>query len=200
VTVLSIFQVFATTYQILKEFVHVLLLCWNKFLHTSRIYFYLERMFMELQELGTDTNLYALVFGESVLNDAVCRNFSLPHTLYLIFFLLMLIKFSVPFYGLSFKVAISLYRWGCAFWVVFSISYSKNPILNSFTSQDYGIYQDAPFWKELFPCNSEVSWKFCWINVIRYFVVLYLYQNRFRAAYNLSCLNQIIPSHFYDCL
>lgn len=86
VTVLSIFQVFATTYQILKEFVHVLLLCWNKFLHTSRIYFYLERMFMELQELGTDTNLYALVFGESVLNDAVCRNFSLPHTLYLIFF------------------------------------------------------------------------------------------------------------------
>jgi len=27
VTVLSIFQVFATTYQILKEFVHVLLLC-----------------------------------------------------------------------------------------------------------------------------------------------------------------------------
>jgi len=67
-------------------------------------------MFMELQELGTDTNLYALVFGESVLNDAVCRNFSLPHTLYLIFFLLMLIKFSVPFYGLSFKVAISLYR------------------------------------------------------------------------------------------
>lgn len=24
-----------------------------------------------MQELGTDTNLYALVFGESVLNDAV---------------------------------------------------------------------------------------------------------------------------------
>lgn len=29
-------------------------------------------LFMELQELGTDVNLYALVFGESVLNDAVC--------------------------------------------------------------------------------------------------------------------------------
>ena len=29
-------------------------------------------VFVVLQELGTDTNLYALVFGESVLNDAVC--------------------------------------------------------------------------------------------------------------------------------
>ena len=28
-------------------------------------------VFVVLQELGTDTNLYALVFGESVLNDAV---------------------------------------------------------------------------------------------------------------------------------
>lgn len=27
------------------------------------------------QELGTDTNLYALVFGESILNDAVCMIF-----------------------------------------------------------------------------------------------------------------------------
>ena len=120
------------------------------------------------------------------------------HTSYPLFkfFLLMLIKFSVPFYGLSFKVAISLYRWGCAFWVVFFISYSKNPILNSFTSQDYGIYEDAPFWKELFPCNSEVSWKFCWINVIRYFVVLYVYQNRFRAAYNLVVLIRLFPLIF----
>jgi NhaP-type Na+/H+ or K+/H+ antiporter len=25
-----------------------------------------------MQELGSDVNLYALVFGESVLNDAVC--------------------------------------------------------------------------------------------------------------------------------
>lgn len=63
----------------------------------------------KLQELGTDTNLYALVFGESVLNDAVRRNFSLINTL-LIFFILMLTKFLVPFYGLSIKVAISLYR------------------------------------------------------------------------------------------
>jgi hypothetical protein len=61
-------------------------LCWNKFLHASHIYCYLERMFMKLQELGTDTNLYALVFGESVLNDAVCRNFSLPHTHFFNFF------------------------------------------------------------------------------------------------------------------
>jgi NhaP-type Na+/H+ or K+/H+ antiporter len=53
-------------------------------------------MFVELQELGTDTNLYALVFGESVLNDAVCRIFFLiPYPLF-IFFLLMLIKFSDP--------------------------------------------------------------------------------------------------------
>jgi hypothetical protein len=48
-------------------------------------YSYIQRnnyiMFMEFQELGTDTNLYALVFGESVLNDAVCRNFSLLNTL-----------------------------------------------------------------------------------------------------------------------
>ena len=28
--------------------------------------------FLYLQELGSDVNLYALVFGESVLNDAVC--------------------------------------------------------------------------------------------------------------------------------
>jgi len=46
---------------------------------------YLERnnytMFVVLQELGTDKNLYALVFGESVLNDAGCRNFSLLNIL-----------------------------------------------------------------------------------------------------------------------
>jgi len=28
--------------------------------------------FVSMQELGSDVNLYALVFGESVLNDAVC--------------------------------------------------------------------------------------------------------------------------------
>lgn len=168
---------------ILKE---CLLLCFKK---------QIERMFMELQELGTDTNLYALVFGESVLNDAVCRNFSLPHTLCFKFFLLMLIKFLFChlrwLYPCTGEDVLSE--------LCFFISYSKNPILNSFTSQDYGIYEDAPFWKELFPCNSELSWKFCWINVNRYFVILYVYQNRLRAAYNLSCL-QIIPSHFYDCL
>ena len=46
---------------------------------------YLERnnytMFVVLQELGTDKNLYALVFGESVLNDTECRNFSLLNIL-----------------------------------------------------------------------------------------------------------------------
>jgi len=31
----------------------------------------LELHLCYLQELGTDVNLYALVFGESVLNDAV---------------------------------------------------------------------------------------------------------------------------------
>jgi hypothetical protein len=39
---------------------------------------------MEFQELGTDTNLYALVFGESVLNDAVCINFFLNFFAYII--------------------------------------------------------------------------------------------------------------------
>uniref|UniRef100_A0A453L2Y2 Cation/H+ exchanger transmembrane domain-containing protein n=1 Tax=Aegilops tauschii subsp. strangulata TaxID=200361 RepID=A0A453L2Y2_AEGTS len=35
------------------------------------------------QELGTDVNLYALVFGESVLNDAVCVIFSyLKHVIF----------------------------------------------------------------------------------------------------------------------
>lgn len=33
---------------------------------------YFHDSFCRLQELGTDVNLYALVFGESVLNDAVC--------------------------------------------------------------------------------------------------------------------------------
>lgn len=37
---------------------------------------YAEIMFA-VQELGIDTNLYALVFGESVLNDAVCCTSSL---------------------------------------------------------------------------------------------------------------------------
>ena len=41
-------------------------------IHIAHIYCYLERnnytMFVILQELGTDKNLYALVFGESVLN------------------------------------------------------------------------------------------------------------------------------------
>lgn len=31
--------------------------------------------FVSVQELGSDVNLYALVFGESVLNDAVCFHF-----------------------------------------------------------------------------------------------------------------------------
>lgn len=31
--------------------------------------------FVTVQELGSDVNLYALVFGESVLNDAVCFYF-----------------------------------------------------------------------------------------------------------------------------
>jgi len=48
---------------------------------------YLERnnytMFVVLQELGIDKNLYALVFGESVLNDVVCRDFSLLNILWL---------------------------------------------------------------------------------------------------------------------
>ena len=46
---------------------------------------YLERnnytMFVVLQELGIDKNLFALVFGESVLNDTECRNFSLLNIL-----------------------------------------------------------------------------------------------------------------------
>ncbi|ONM55769.1 Sodium/hydrogen exchanger 6 [Zea mays] len=62
------------------------------------------------QELGTDTNLYALVFGESVLNDAVCRIFFLiPYPLF-IFFPTDAYKILGPFFGLSLKVAISLYR------------------------------------------------------------------------------------------
>ena len=48
---------------------------------------YLERnnytMFVVLQELGIDKNLFALVFGESVLNDVVCRDFSLLNILWL---------------------------------------------------------------------------------------------------------------------
>jgi len=40
-------------------------------------------MFVVLQELGIDKNLYALVFGESVLNDVVCRDFSLLNILWL---------------------------------------------------------------------------------------------------------------------
>nr|GMC76288.1 sodium/hydrogen exchanger 6-like [Ipomoea batatas] len=44
------------------------------------------------QELGTDVNLYALVFGESVLNDAFCS-----------------VSF-VSFLWHNWKMAISLYR------------------------------------------------------------------------------------------
>jgi sodium/hydrogen exchanger 8 len=61
VTVLSIFQVYAiSSYTIMYEF---------NYCHLKRNDYI---FFMELQELGTDVNLYALVFGESVLNDAVC--------------------------------------------------------------------------------------------------------------------------------
>ncbi|CAM0951948.1 unnamed protein product [Alopecurus aequalis] len=60
VTVLSIFQVYAI----------------SSYTHMCKFsYCYLKRnddiFFVGLQELGTDVNLYALVFGESVLNDAV---------------------------------------------------------------------------------------------------------------------------------
>jgi NhaP-type Na+/H+ or K+/H+ antiporter len=39
-----------------------------------------------MQELGTDVNLYALVFGESVLNDAVCFYFFRVHAIVVITF------------------------------------------------------------------------------------------------------------------
>ncbi|KAM0910469.1 hypothetical protein ACQ4PT_014140 [Festuca glaucescens] len=60
------------------------------------------------QELGTDVNLYALVFGESVLNDAVCIIFFYLHLFKC--FLLMLTYCLVSTYGVTIKVAISLYR------------------------------------------------------------------------------------------
>ena len=57
----------------------------KQMIHIAHIYCYLERnnytIFVVLQELGTDKNLYALVFGESVLNDAGCRNFYLLNIL-----------------------------------------------------------------------------------------------------------------------
>jgi sodium/hydrogen exchanger 8 len=68
VTVLSIFQVYAiSSYTNMCKFSY----CFSK----EMIYI----LFVELQELGTDVNLYALVFGESVLNDAVCIIFLLTY-------------------------------------------------------------------------------------------------------------------------
>lgn len=69
-----------------------------------------------MQELGTDMNLYALVFGESVLNDAVsiCVSGS-GKRICLNILLLTLFTFFFPWFsyisvsGMS-KMAISLYR------------------------------------------------------------------------------------------
>ena len=51
----------------------------KQMIHIAHIYCYLERnnytMFVILQELGTDKNLYALVFGESVLNALDAETF-----------------------------------------------------------------------------------------------------------------------------
>ena len=51
----------------------------KQMIHIAHIYCYLERnnytMFVVLQELGTDKNLYALVFGESVLNALDAETF-----------------------------------------------------------------------------------------------------------------------------
>lgn len=73
-----------------------------------------------MQELGTDVNLYALVFGESVLNDAVCVY---PHSLYAFLCSSRAVNvhickelnhyFLFPLFNLvvaSLKMAISLYR------------------------------------------------------------------------------------------
>lgn len=38
------------------------------------MYSTLTKYYFRIQELGTDVNLYALVFGESVLNDAVRKS------------------------------------------------------------------------------------------------------------------------------
>lgn len=67
-------------------------------------------MSIKSQELGTDVNLYALVFGESVLNDAVCITLLLFNTSCFFLFLLKCAYFFVSNYGLEIKVAISLYR------------------------------------------------------------------------------------------
>ena len=51
----------------------------KQMIRIAHIYCYLERnnytMFVILQELGTDKNLYALVFGESVLNALDAETF-----------------------------------------------------------------------------------------------------------------------------
>jgi len=51
----------------------------KQMIHIAHIYCYLERnnytMFVVLQELGTDKNLYALVFGESILNALDAETF-----------------------------------------------------------------------------------------------------------------------------
>jgi len=53
----------------------------KQMIHIAHIYCYLERnnytMFVVLQELGTDKNLYALVFWGISFKCAGCRNFSL---------------------------------------------------------------------------------------------------------------------------
>jgi NhaP-type Na+/H+ or K+/H+ antiporter len=64
--------------------------------------------FLKLQELGTDVNLYALVFGESVLNDAVCV-ILFPFTCFLMFSTATHILLGM-YLCLTIKVAISLYR------------------------------------------------------------------------------------------
>ena len=51
----------------------------KQMIHIAHIYCYLERnnytIFVVLQELGTDKNLYALVFGESILNALDAETF-----------------------------------------------------------------------------------------------------------------------------
>lgn len=68
-----------------------------------------------MQELGTDVNLYALVFGESVLNDAVRVILFLLFSLFLCFsyYYWMLTVFLSFFFLLCAKLqmAISLYRY-----------------------------------------------------------------------------------------
>ena len=118
-----------------------------------------------MQELGSDVNLYALVFGESVLNDAVCfllLSSACKNSQYLYLWLTYLSP-SLEWTDGNFSLQV-------CFWLWYDLFFLSHVFLAYVCAsrQDNVISQKScSSRRELFYDDSPVPWDLCWFNVIR---------------------------------